>query len=133
MTETTDTTDAATTSAAAVADRYIALWNETDPARRRALVAAAWTGDASYADPLMQGEGHDGIAALIGAVHERFPGHRFTLSGRPDGHNGRVRFSWTLAADGGAPPVARGTDFAVLAEDGRLRSVTGFLDEVRAA
>jgi hypothetical protein len=38
-----------------------------------------------------------------------------------------VRFSWTLGVPG-ADPVARGTDMAVLAADGRLASVTGFLD-----
>ena len=30
-------------------------------------------------------------------------------------------------------PIARGIDFAVLAEDGRLQSVTGFLEAVDAA
>jgi len=32
-----------------------------------------------------------------------------------------------VAAGGGAP-VAAGVDFGVLAEDGRLRTVTGFLE-----
>jgi hypothetical protein len=117
--------------AATIAARYIALWNESDPQRRRALLLQAWTEDASYVDPMMQGTGHEQIDSLIAAVHERFPGHRFALAGEPDGHGERARFSWTLGADD-APPVARGTDFAVLAEDGRLRSVTGFLDAVRA-
>ncbi len=115
--------------AATIADRYIALWNETDPARRRALLAASWTEDARYVDPLMQGEGHAQIDALIDAVHGRFPGHRFTLHGTPEGHNGRLRFTWTLGA-AGAPAIAQGTDFAVLAADGRLTSVTGFLDQL---
>lgn len=117
------------TDAKDIAARYIEAWNETEPTRCRELVAATWTADASYLDPMMQGDGPDQIAALIGAVHERFPGHRFALTGTPDGHNGRVRFSWTLGV-AGAPVVARGTDFAVTAEDGRLRSVTGFLDHV---
>ncbi len=119
------------TNAPEIATRYVALWNETDGERRRDLIAESWTENASYVDPLMRGEGHDGIDALIAAVHERFPGHRFTVRGEPDGHNNRVRFSWSLgAAD--APPVAHGTDFAVLAADGRLQSVTGFLDQAPA-
>jgi hypothetical protein len=115
------------TNAAEIAARYIEAWNETDPVRCRALVAAFWTADASYMDPMIRGDGPDQIAALVGAVHERFPDHRFALTGTHDGHHGRVRFSWTLGV-AGAPPVVRGTDFAVLAEDGRLRGVTGFLD-----
>ena len=119
------------TDATETASRYIATWNEADPARRRNLIAAGWTEDASYIDPMMEGKGHEQIAALIDAVQERFPGHRFALAGQADGHNDRLRFSWTLGAPAG-PVVAHGTDFAVLAEDGRLRSVTGFLDHVEA-
>jgi SnoaL-like domain len=119
------------TDAAKIAERYIDLWNETDARSRQKLIASAWTEDATYVDPMMKGQGHAEIDALIGAVHERFPGHRFALKGAPDGHGDRVRFCWTLgAAD--AEPVAHGTDFAVVTADGRLRSVSGFLDHVRA-
>jgi hypothetical protein len=114
-------------TAAEFARRYIALWNETDHDRRRAMIADGWTEDASYLDPMTTGSGHAGINALIAGVQQQFPGHRFALVGTPDGHNGRLRFSWSLAADGGAP-VAYGTDFALVAEDGRFQSVTGFLD-----
>ena len=37
--------------------RYLAPWNETDPARRAALLAAAWRSDGRYVDPLMRAEG----------------------------------------------------------------------------
>jgi hypothetical protein len=115
------------TNATEIASRYIALWNETDQKGRRALIAEIWTDDASYLDPMMQGNGHDGIDTMIAGVQRQFPGYRFALEGTPDGHNNRVRFSWSLAAEGGAP-VARGTDFALLSRDGRFQSVTGFLD-----
>ena len=47
---------------------------------------------ATYVDPLMQGKGHDQIGALITAVHERFPGFRFSLDGRVDGYSDKIRF-----------------------------------------
>jgi hypothetical protein len=112
-----------------VATRYIAAWNEADPGRRRTLLAALWTEDATYCDPVMQGQGHDGIDALIGGVQAKFPGFRFALSGRPDGHGDRIRFSWDLGPEG-AEPVVQGTDFGVLAGDGRLSAVTGFIDRL---
>src|SRR5580698_1673176 len=84
------------TDAAKIADAYIALWNETDPQRRRALIGEAWAEDARYVDPIMSGEGRDQIDGLIAAVHERFPGFRFALIGQPDGHGDHVRFSWGL-------------------------------------
>ena len=113
-----------------IADRYIAVWNETDADRRHALIAANWTESATYVDPLMQGQGHDQIGALIGAVHDRFPGFRFTLDGKVDGYGDKVRFSWALGPEGEADMI-KGTDFAML-EGERLKSVTGFLDKVPA-
>jgi len=107
---------------------YIAAWNETDPERRRALVGETFSEDARYVDPLMSGEGQDGIAEMIGAAQSQFPGHRFELSFGPDAHSDVVRFAWTLhGADG---PVATGVDFGTVSEDGRLRNVTGFLETV---
>jgi hypothetical protein len=118
------------TDAMKIAESYIDLWNETNPQDRKRRIASTWTEDALYVDPLMKGQGHAEIAALIGAVHERFPGHRFALSGAPDGHGDRVRFSWTLGVPD-ATPVAQGTDFGIIAADGRLKSISGFLDSVR--
>lgn len=113
-----------------IADRYIAVWNETDAERRRALIAENWAESATYVDPLMQGQGHDQIGALIGAVHARFPGFRFSLDGRADGYGDKVRFSWALGPEGQADMI-KGTDFVVL-EGERLISVIGFLDKVPA-
>lgn len=116
----------------ALADRYIAAWNETDAGRRQALVAAAWTEDAQYRDPKLAGDGQAGIHAMIGQVHATFPGHRFHRTGPVDAHGDRLRFAWALAPEGG-PPLVCGTDFAVVAADGRLASVTGFFDAAPAA
>ena len=41
-----------------VVHNYIAMWNETTPEDRRALVADTFADDASYLDPIMSGEGH---------------------------------------------------------------------------
>jgi hypothetical protein len=108
-------------------DRYIAMWNETDPERRRSLVLETLTEDAQYVDPLMSGEGVDAINAMISGAQQQFPGHRFELVCGPEAHHDRLRFTWSLAANG-SEPVAVGVDFATLADDGRMRSVTGFLE-----
>jgi SnoaL-like domain len=108
-------------------NNYIAMWNETDPQRRRELVADTVTEDADYVDPVMEGGGIDGITEMIGAAQPQFPGHRFALVAGPEAHHDRLRFTWSLAADGGAP-VAVGVDFVSLGDDGRMRSITGFLE-----
>jgi hypothetical protein len=111
----------------AVVSTYIAMWNETDARQRRELAARVVTEDVDYVDPLMTGSGIDGISAMIGAAQEQFPGHQFTLVSGPDDHHDRVRFSWSLASNGDAP-IAIGTDFVTVADDGRMRSITGFLE-----
>lgn len=113
----------------ALIDRYIAMWNASDPEDRRDLIAGAWTESCAYVDPLMAGQGHAGIDAMVAGVRQRFPAHRFRRTSEVDGHNGRVRFAWELAAEG-EPPLVRGVDFGVIAADGRLQSITGFLDQV---
>ncbi len=112
-------------------DHYFAVWNEPDAMRRRNLIAKTWTESASYLDPLMHGEGHAGIDLMVQRVQEQFAGHQFRQIGAVDMHHDRLRFSWELAAQDG-PSVAAGTDFGIVAADGRLETVTGFLDDVRA-
>ena len=111
-----------------IAHSYIHLWNERVPDRRRELLKTNWTDDATYIDPLMHGDGHDGVDALIADVQQRFPDFRFQLIGQPNGFGDHVRFSWGLGPEGADSPI-KGTDFAVV-KDGRIRSITGFLDQI---
>ena len=113
---------------AALIDRYFAMWNEIDGEQRRDLIAQTWTEDASYVDPLMEGLGQAGIDAMVAGVQAQFPGHAFRRTSEIDAHHDRVRFTWELAPADGAALVS-GIDFGVVAGD-RLRSITGFLDQV---
>lgn len=119
------------TDHATIARRYIELWNERTPSRRREMLSQNWTADAHYVDPLMSGDGLDGVDALIAGVQQKFPDFTFKLLGEANGFGDHVRFSWGLGPDGVDSPI-KGTDFAVLKE-GRIRSITGFLDQVPGA
>jgi hypothetical protein len=85
-----------------VVHSYIAMWNETTPEDRRAIIADTFADDARYLDPLQSGDGPAGIDAMVAAAQKQFPGHRFELSAGPDAHHDRVRFAWRLVGDGGA-------------------------------
>jgi hypothetical protein len=111
-----------------VVDGYIAMWNEAGADARREIIAATWADDATYLDPLMSGAGPEGIDAMVAGAQAQFPGCRFELTAGPDHHHDRVRFAWRMVGPNGGGAVAHGVDFATLAEDGRLRSVTGFLE-----
>jgi hypothetical protein len=115
-----------------LADRYLAVWNETEPAARSAAMGELFTDDVRYTDPLVAAEGRAALDATIGAVQQQFPGFFFRLSGPIDAHHDQVRFTWELGPDGQEAPVA-GFDVVVLDGDGRIRTVLGFLDRVPAA
>ncbi|WP_454700356.1 nuclear transport factor 2 family protein [Agrobacterium burrii] len=111
----------------AIAETYLAVWNEGDDERRKNLIGKAWAETARYIDPLMQGEGQQGIAAMIAAARQKFPGYRFVLAGTPDGHGNFTRFSWRLISPDG-DDVAGGTDVVSRDAEGRIDNVVGFLD-----
>lgn len=112
-------------------ERYLATWNEQDPSRRRAAIDQLWTEDARYVDPLVTADGREAIDATIAGVQQQFRGLDFRLAGPVDAHHNVARFTWELAPDG-AEAIVIGFDVAILSEDGRLRTVCGFLDKVPA-
>src|SRR5690348_4909068 len=98
--------------------RYFEAWNAGEPAELAKAVAAAWTPNGSYTDPLADVTGHEGIAAVITAAHAQFPGFAFRPAGPVDGHHDTARFSWELVDEtDGSAPVA-GFDVVTLDEDG---------------
>ena len=124
----------------AIADAYVAAWNETDPARRRTGIDAAWAGAGTYRDPVMAADGPAGIDAMLAGVQARFPGFVLRRTSRVDAHagpqggsgggpgGGWLRFTWSLGPAAG-PSVVEGVDFGTLAPEGRLASVVGFIDK----
>jgi len=111
-----------------IVDGYFATWNETDAAKRRDVIAATWTDDASYVDPMFTASGHDGLDALASGAQQQFPGHTFRLTTPIEAHHDRARWGWDLVGPSGEPVVV-GVDFAVLAGDGRIREITGFFEQ----
>ncbi len=114
-----------------LAERYIAVWNETDQVARRDGVDDLCSEDARYVDPMAVAQGREEIDATIAAVQGQFPGFVFRLAGPVDAHHNQARFTWELGPAGGEAPIV-GFDVAVSDEDGRLRTVLGFLDKVPA-
>jgi SnoaL-like domain len=109
-------------------DTYLAMWNEPDRATRLALIERAWTTEGRYVDPVQEAQGHDALSAMVDAIQTQFPGQRFRRQSGIDTHHDQVRFAWDLAAPDGAVTVA-GLDVGVVADDGRLVSITGFFGE----
>jgi hypothetical protein len=113
-------------------DRYFAMWNEADVARRAEHIAQAWTDDGRYLDPMLEAQGHAELSEMVDGVQAQFPGCRFQRVSGIDVHHDAIRFAWELVdADGSV--LAAGLDVGVLGSDGRLQSITGFFGELARA
>jgi SnoaL-like domain len=112
-----------------LAEQYVATWNETEPAARRALIDELWSADGRYIDPLAEVAGRDQIDAVIAAAQTQFAGMRFRLAGPVDAHHDQARFNWELGPDGTEALVV-GFDVAQRDADGHLALVLGFLDKM---
>jgi hypothetical protein len=114
-----------------IIEKYIASWNETDPAKRRALIEELYATDATYTDPLADLRGLAEIDASVAGAQQMFPGMVFALVGPVDANHNQARFTWHLGP-AGEEPLVIGFDVAVADADGKLASVHGFLDKVPA-
>jgi hypothetical protein len=130
MTDTTTTpTNAGATDTpdrSAAIEGYFACWNATDPASRASVIERTWTDTARYVDPLGDVTGHDGIAAMMAAVADAYPGHTFRPAGPIDAHHDVARFAWEMV-DGDGNVAISGLDAALFDDAGELAYVVGFL------
>jgi class 3 adenylate cyclase len=118
MTETTEL------AAGQIADRYLAVWSEPDPASRRAAVAALWAPDGvEFVDGGIQFRGHDGLDARVREAYEQFVAsgeYALTSPGDVTRHDDIVTFTVQLTThDGEVAWAAR--VFLLLGPDGRIR------------
>ena len=106
-------------------DAYMSAWNETDPAKRKAILAACWSDNGTYTDPVADVAGPEALSELIDQVQGQMPGATIVTTSGIDQHHDRVRFGWKLTMPDGAVR-AEGIDVGQLTPDGRLQSIVGF-------
>ena len=115
----------------ALADRYVALWNERDPERRRAAVRELYAPDATYTfyrkDPIV---GQEAIIAQLDYTHEIYDpmGYVFRSANNAVGHHNVVRLNWVMVNGETGEMEMAGQDMLVLAADGRIQSDCQFHD-----
>ena len=121
-----DTTE--TTALETVVDAYLATWNETDAARRAALIEQSLGADLWYRDPMLEADGLAAYDAMMAAVQTQFPDLVMRRTSPVDAHRDVARFNWALGAPGEAPVFA-GLDVAKTDADGKLHRIIGFAGE----
>jgi hypothetical protein len=131
-----------------LADRFIALWNEQDPERRRRMIAELWTEDGSQilqppqemreiaARPglgmaaTLEARGHAELEARAATAYEQWVGSgELSFRRRDDVErlDDVVKFHWEAVSPDGEV-TAVGLDFLVLGAEGRIRRDYVFIE-----
>jgi uncharacterized protein YndB with AHSA1/START domain len=110
--------------AGALADRYFALWAETDAGKRRAELAAIASEELSFRDPYSCTSGIDDLNAHIAAGQRFMPGVVLKREGEPRQCQGLALVDWAVQGPDGNPR-AKGTNVFEFGGDGRITGVTG--------
>ena len=115
-----------------VVDAYLASLGEPDANKRSALISESWTAGGRYVDPARDVRGAAEMDATIEGVQEHTPGATFRRTTAIDSHHEYLRFGWEMLAGDGSVALS-GIDIGVVAEDGKLRTITGFFGDLPAA
>ncbi len=120
----------ASTSFTELADRYVAVWNETDAAARRAAIASLWVPEGEHHVRTLQAKGYEALHQRVTGSHEknvRDNGFRFIATGDAQPLHDAVMFHWQMVPAAGGPVAALGLEFLMLAEDGRIATDYQFI------
>ncbi len=140
MTDTQAFVEISSRSAAELAEKYLALWNEPDADRRRRMIAELWTEDGRHilqppqeireiaARPglaitaNLEARGYEEIQARAASSYEHWVGSEgLSFRGRDDAERlgDVVKFHWEAVGQDGET-VAVGLVFLVLTASGRI-------------
>jgi hypothetical protein len=113
MTKTTD-----------IIDRYVAVWNEPDPALRRAAITTLWAPDGTeFLEAGTQYHGHEELAGRVTRAYEAFVGsgkYDVTSAGDAARHDDIITFTAQLTTPAGETDWAARV-FLLLGPDGLIR------------
>jgi hypothetical protein len=117
-------------------DRYVALYNETDPAERVRRTRELYAPDATYIfyrrDPFL---GHEAIAEQVaytaGIYHPL--GYHFVSCHNAVRHHNLIRFNWVMVSGTTGEVEMAGQNVVALAADERVQTDYQFHDRIPTA
>ena len=115
---------------AAFIERYVAMWNEPGPVRRRSLIEGLWTADGANFTRAGEYRGHDALEARVRIAHEKWvrDGNCLFHTRSFDSHHGAVRFTWEMVSTTDGKVISVGLEFLALSGDGRIREDYQFIE-----
>jgi hypothetical protein len=106
-----------------LADRYVAVWNETDAERRRNQIAQLWTVQGRHFVADREVKGYAALEKRVRESHEknvRDAGNRFRVAGGARRLHDTVTFHWEMLPADGDNVLARGLEFLIVDDDGKI-------------
>lgn len=105
--------------------RYSASWSNPDDGTRAAELEACLADDVTYCDPNGLIAGRTGLSAYMAGYQQQTPaGAHFVIRSFVH-HHDRSLAHWAFV-DVQDREIYTGSSFGLLAEDGRLRTISGF-------
>jgi hypothetical protein len=102
------------------------VFGEHDALRRRQAIAALWTQDGVFVDPLGHYIGQAALNDAVSQLYKTFPDFVFTPIGAPQAFFNVGRQAWGHGPVG-KPPKVTGVD-VVTVRDGRIAALYAFID-----
>jgi hypothetical protein len=106
-----------------LANRYLAVWSEPDPERRRSAIAALWAQDGTHYVGTREARGYEALQARVTGSYEknvRDGGNRFRLAGEIRGLRDAVTFQWEMLPAGGEEVLATGLEVLIVDHHHRI-------------
>jgi hypothetical protein len=110
---------------AAFIDRYVSVWNETDPDARKRTIVALWAPDGTTCNRQLEACGYEAIEARVASANQKWvrdqgftfrPRKSFTL------HHHIVTLVWEMVPASGGEMATTGLNILILSSDGRIRA-----------
>jgi hypothetical protein len=114
-----------------LADRYVAVWNETDAAVRRKSIAELWTPKGQHYARTLEAQGYDELEKRVAGSHEKnvqAGGYRFRAKRNAQALRDVVTFGWEMLPASGGDVAASGSIVLVLDDQGRISTDYQFIE-----
>lgn len=110
-----------------LAKQHFQIWNEHNPAARLKQMPGVYTADIAFFDDKQVAVGYEEMNSFIEHLLAANKGNKFTLASISANHN-IVRLYWNFGP-AAKPALISGMDLIII-EDGKVRSLSAFLDHV---
>ena len=115
-----------------LADRYVSVWNESDPDRRRQAIAEIWRPDGQHYVDVREARGYDALEQRIVGSYERNirdGRHRFRSAPGALCLRDLVVVPWEMMVADSERKVASGLAILIVDSEGRIRTDYQFVTE----